>query len=208
MTFNMSLFFFFSSLYVLSSISVLMINSYRVGLCADYEMMNSAINPYVRRTNQRHLDCPLSLLQSCHSPSLPSMIAVLPVPPLHIPNSLSLLLCACACVCLVQYEMSSLVRCEPQTTPSLLTQQEVCCFNRVVYLAQTDPMSRSGLGVRPERGAPKVHLCSPCLPNAPLLKSLFFWASHENSCETQKKIITQTYKCQNMSSGCICSTQT
>lgn len=99
-------------------------------------MMNSSINLYVGRTNQSHLGCPLCLLQSCHSPALPSMIAIPPVPPPHILNSISTL-CTYVYLWMTACEMSSLARCQPQTAPLQLTQQEVCCFNRVVYLGLT-----------------------------------------------------------------------
>jgi len=61
--------------------------------------------------------------------------------------------CVCVSVCLPACEMSLRVRCESQAAPLLLTKQEVCFFNRVVYLAVTGPVSLSGLGEREERAA-------------------------------------------------------
>lgn len=72
------------------------------------------------------------------------------------------------------HEMNLLARCEPQTAPLQFTKQEVCFFNRAVYLVLTESVSLSGLGGRPEGGSLKVCLCSLCLLNAPLLKSLVF----------------------------------
>lgn len=98
-----------------SSISALIINSSRVCSWADMQMTNGSINPYVRRTNQSHSGCPLSLLQPCHSPALPCTIAIPQGPPLHIPNSLSLL---CAHVFLESTHEISLPSMRPQTAPS------------------------------------------------------------------------------------------
>lgn len=121
-----------------------------------YEMMNGAINPYVRRTNQSHLDCPLSVLQCCHSPSFPSMIAI---PPLHIANSLSLSLLSmyvymsgCLPVKLAYWQGVT-------SDFSLLNQQEVFLFSPCGLFRPDRPHVAC---VRPERSSPKTCLCSSC----------------------------------------------